>query len=164
MKTTNFIIVLVIVGSTLFAQRPNSSQDINISASVVEQIEVVTLSDIDAGVVLPGQEEKLISPITDGGAGLLRLEGQANSSIQVSYSKQVTMTNLFTNQPLLMNYMLSGGPENNQSASVLFTSNPATVVLNAEGVYFVWIGCRFSLENLVPGQYDGDFIVEVDYN
>ena len=63
-----------------------------------------------------------------------------------------------------MNYLLSGGPENNQSASVQFTSNPATVVLNADGVYFIWIGCRFSLKNLVSGQYDGDFIVEVDYN
>lgn len=164
MKMNQFIIVLLAVGSAVLGQQKNSPQDINISATVVEQIEVITLSDIDAGIVLPGQEEKLISPITDDGAGVLRLEGQGNSSIQVSYSKQVTMTNLSTNQPLLMNYLLSGGPENNQSASALFTSNPATVVLNTEGVYFIWIGVRFSLENLVPGQYDGDFIVEVDYN
>ncbi|MBC8191023.1 MAG: hypothetical protein H8E18_01460, partial [FCB group bacterium] len=150
--------------STLLGQQENSSRDLNVSATVVDQIEVVTLSDIDAGIVLPGQTEKLISPITDGGAGLLRLEGQANSSIQVSYSKQVTMTNLETNQPLLMNYLLSGNTENNQSASMLFTTNPENVSLNAEGIFFIWVGCRFSLKGLVPGQYDGDFLVEVEYN
>lgn len=149
--------------ATIRAQ-DESTESIHISATVVDQIEVITLSDIDAGIVLPGQEEKVISPINDGGAGTLRLEGQANSSIQISYSRQVTMTNLNTNQPLLMNYMLSGGGENDQSASVLFTTNPVNVVLNAEGTYYMWVGCRFSLENLVPGQYDGDFIVEVDYN
>ncbi|NQV30686.1 MAG: hypothetical protein HQ508_07355 [Candidatus Marinimicrobia bacterium] len=141
-----------------------SSFDLNISAMVVDQIEVITLADIDAGIILPGQSEKIISPITDSGAGILRLEGQGGSSIQISYSQQITMTNLLTDTPLLMNYMISGGPENNQSASVIFTSNPATVALNPDGVYFIWVGCSFSLEGLVPGQYDGDFIVEVDYN
>ena len=164
MKMIKFLFVVLALSSTLFGQEDGTSNELNVSATVVDQIEVITLADIDAGTVLPGQSEKVISPTTDGGAGLLRLEGQANSSIQVSYSKQVTMSNLASSQPLLMNYMLSGGPEDNQSASVVFTSNPANVALNAEGVYFIWVGCRFSLENLVPGQYDGDFIVEVDYN
>ncbi|MBT4033717.1 MAG: hypothetical protein HOB84_11150 [Candidatus Marinimicrobia bacterium] len=164
MKLSNYIIGLLILGSSLLGQQEKSAIELHISANVLDQIEVITISDIDAGIVLPGQEEKVISPITDGGAGVLRLEGQANSSIQVSYSIQVTMTNLDTNQPLLMNYMLSGSPENNQSASILFTTNPENVVLNSAGVYYMWVGCRFSLVGLVPGQYDGDFIVEVDYN
>ncbi|MBT3825249.1 MAG: hypothetical protein HOF96_09745 [Candidatus Marinimicrobia bacterium] len=164
MKLNNHILILFALGSALVGQDPKSSPDINISAYVVDQIEVITISDIDAGIVLPGQAEKIISPITDGGAGILRLEGQGNSSIQISYSKQVTMTNLGTSQPLLMNYLLSGGPENDQSGSVLFTTNPANVSLNANGIFYIWVGCRFSLEGLVPGQYDGDFIVEVEYN
>ena len=164
MRLAKDIFVLFILGSGLFGQQNKSTVELNISANVMDQIEVITISDIDAGIVLPGQEEKVISPITDGGAGVLRLEGQANSSIQVSYSVQVTMTNLETSQPLLMNYMLSGSPENNQSASILFTANPENVILNASGVYYMWVGCRFSLVGLVPGQYDGDFIVEVDYN
>lgn len=141
-----------------------STIELSISATVVDQIEVITIADIDAGIILPGESEKVISPILDGGAGILRLEGLKNSSIQVSYSQQVTMTNLLTNQPLFMNYMVSGGPESNQSVSTLFTTNPANVTLNADGVYYLWIGCRFSLIGLMPGQYDGDFLIEVDYN
>ena len=110
MKLSNYIIGLLILGSSLLGQQEKSAIELHISANVLDQIEVITISDIDAGIVLPGQEEKVISPITDGGAGVLRLEGQANSSIQVSYSIQLTMTNLDTNHPLLMNYMLSGSP------------------------------------------------------
>jgi len=157
------VIMLLFVSMGLLGQQEQSGE-IHISATVVDQIEVITLSDIDAGTVLPGQQEKVIDPITDGGAGTLRLEGQANSSVQISYSQQVTMTNLNTTQPLLMNYMISGSVETNQANSVLFTTNPATVTLNAEGIYYIWIGCRFSLRRLVPGQYDGDFILEVEYN
>ncbi len=164
MTYIQYIATLIIATSTLAAQQDKSTLELHISANVVDQIEVITIADIDAGIVLPGEEEKIISPITDAGAGVLRLEGQANSSIQVSYSQQVTMTNLLTNTPLLMNYMLSGNAENNQSSSLLFTTNPANVTLNADGVFYLWVGCRFSLTGLVPGQYDGDFIVEVDYN
>ncbi len=164
MKLVIYILSQIVLAAMLYGQDDKSSVDLNISAYVVDQIEVITISDIDAGIVLPGQEEKIISPITDGGAGVLRLEGQAHSSIQVSYSKQVTMTNLQSSQPLLMNYMLSGGSENDQSTSILFTTNPANVILNAQGIYYLWVGCRFSLEGLVAGEYDGDFIVEVDYN
>lgn len=150
--------------SPVYCQNTSSSFDLHISANVVETIEVITISDIDAGIILPGQEQKIISPITDGGAGSVMLQGQANSSVQISYSKQVTMTNLQAVEPLLMSYMLSGSNENNQSASLMLQNNPANVVLNSEGIYYVWVGCKFSLEGLVSGQYDGDFIIEVDYN
>ncbi len=102
--------IIVLAFITLFAtgvaQENSSSVELHVSATVVDQIEVITLSDIDAGTILPGNEEKVISPILDGGAGILRIEGQRNSSVQISYSKQVTMINLFTNNPLMMNYML----------------------------------------------------------
>ena len=164
MNYIQHLLIFMVMVVTGIAQQGKASIEMHISANVVDQIQVITISDIDAGIVLPGQGEKIISPITDGGAGALMLEGQANSSVQISYSKQVTMTNLQAIKPLLMNYILSGSLENNQSASLILTTNPANVVLNTEGVYYLWIGCRFSLDGLVSGQYDGDFIVEVDYN
>ncbi len=160
----NFISVFIGLLTLGMAQGDNPSVEMHITATVVDQIEVITIADIDAGTILAGEEEKEINPILDAGAGILRLEGQRNSSVQISYSKQITMTNLLTNEPLLMNYILSGGVEDNQSVSELFITNPVSVTLNSEGVYFVWVGCRFSLLGLVPGQYDGDFLIEVDYN
>ena len=157
-------LAFIAVFATGVAQENIPLVELHVSATVVDQIEVITLADIDAGTILSGDAEKVISPILDGGAGILRLEGQRNSSIQISYSKQVTMTNLLTSDPLMMNYMLSGGVDDNQTVSEIFTSNPANVTLNAEGVYFIWVGCRFSTSGLVPGQYDGDFLIEVDYN
>jgi len=159
-----YYMTLSALAVALMAQQEGTSIELHVSARVVDQIQVITLSDIDAGIILPGQEEKRISPITDGGAGALLLEGQSYSSVQMTYSKQVTMTNLETSQPLIMNYMVSGSVEDNQSQSELFTTNPANVTLNAEGSYFVWVGCWFSTLGLVPGQYDGDFLLEVDYN
>ncbi len=158
------VILILSLTSIILGQENRSSISLNIEATIADQIEVITISDIDAGIVLPGQDEKDISPLTDAGAGILKLQGQPQSSIQISYSKQITMTNVLSNQPLLMNYKLSGSAENDQSASEYLQTNPANVYLNAEGVYYIWVGCRFSLLDLVPGQYDGDFNIEVDYN
>ncbi len=160
------VIALMICMSCLSVLRAQdgSGVDVNISANVIDQIEVITIADIDAGEIIPGPGEKVISPITDSGAGVLRIEGQRNSTVQVLYSKVVTMTNINATQPLIMNYQLSGGQESNQAESNIFQSNPATITLNEEGVYNIWVGCRFKLEGLVSGQYDGDFIIEVEYN
>lgn len=137
---------------------------LNISATVVDYLEMITLANIDVGTVIPSEDILKLDPRTDQGAGLIKVEGRQNSSIQVAYSNRVEMVNIATNTPLTVMYTVSGNQGNSQSASEIFTTNPETAFLSSTGEYYLWIGCSFSLLDLVPGQYDGDFVIEVDYN
>lgn len=145
-------------------QSGNPEIKVQVSATVVDYLEMITLADIDVGTVIPSKDMLRLDPRNDQGAGIIKIQGRANSSIQIAYSSQIQMVNLATNSALTVNYSVSGSANNDQSASELFTTNPANVLLNNNGEYILWIGCEFSLTDLVSGQYDGDFVVEVDYN
>ncbi len=159
-----FVIVMTLMVSAGFGQVSNPKFNLEVSATVVDFLEMITISDIDVGTVVASEDVLRLDPRTDQGAGLIKIEGRQNSSIQIAYSGQVEMVNLTTNSSMTVTYTLSGNGANAQSASQLFTTNPETVVLDDKGEFFIWIGCSFSLLDLAPGQYDGDFVVEVDYN
>jgi len=134
------------------------------TANVKEFIEIITLADINVGTVIPTNEIMRLDPRTAQGAGILLIQGRAWSQAQVTFSNQVEMTNVTSNAPLLVEYFVSGNQENQQSGSLMFISNPQSVTLNGDGEYYLYIGCSFSLAEVQPGQYDGDFVIEVDYN
>jgi len=134
-----------------------------VTAEVIDFIDVVTLADIQVGQVQPSQEMVVLDPRQDAGAGLLMLRGRAGGSVRIAYTQQVQMRNLETNSILTVDYAISGNMLNDQAASKLLTTNPELIVLSDDGEYYVWIGCSFSLNDVQPGQYDGDFVVEVEY-
>jgi len=157
------LILFVLLNSIILAQN-SSDVKVNIQATVVDYIEMITLADIDVGTVIPSDEFLRLDPLSDQGAGIIALQGRQNASVQVSFSAQVEMVNVITDHALTVNYAVAGNGDNDQAAASLLISNPATVQLNSSGEYYLWIGCEFSLIGLVPGQYDGDFSIEVDYN
>ena len=148
----------------IFGQQGNPEVKVRINATVMDYIEMITLADIDVGTVIPSDDILRLDPRTDQGAGIIKVHGRQNAAVQITYSSQVNMVNLASNTTLAVTYSVSGNFENDQTASDLFTTNPRTVTLNSEGDYYIWIGCEFNMLDLVPGQYDGDFVVEVDYN
>ncbi|MCF7824529.1 MAG: hypothetical protein K9N35_10210 [Candidatus Marinimicrobia bacterium] len=164
MKRSNLaLLVMLVLSGAVFGQGGNPEVKVRITATIEDYIEMITLSDIDVGTVVAGEDYLRLNARNDPGAGIIKINGRANASVQINFSAQVEMINLSSNTSLTVNYNVSGNGENNQSASDVFTTNPMTVVLNHNGEYYLWIGCSFSLQDLVPGQYDGDFVVEVDY-
>lgn len=161
------VLIVLFLASGLLAQSETgdkTSVTVSISATVVDQIQLITITDIDVGTVIPSDDILRLDPHSDQGAGIIQILGRKNSSVQISFSDQVEMYNAIGNSNLLVNYSIAGFEESDQAASEVFTINPVTVSLNSDGEYYLWIGCSFSTNNLVPGQYDGDFILEVDYN
>jgi len=150
--------------SSGIAQKQQSKTTTRIEAEVIEYLEMITLADIDVGTIIPSQDVLRLNPRTDSGAGIIKVQGRANSNVQVSFSSQIEMVNIATNSTLTVIYKVSGNKDNDQSASDIFTTNPEIIILNDTGEYYLWIGCEFSMENLVSGQYDGDFVIDVDYN
>ncbi|NQV15366.1 hypothetical protein HQ531_07900 [bacterium] len=163
-KIKTILISIVLLVALVFGQGEIPELRVRIAATVVDYIEMTTISDIDVGTVIPSEDILRLDPRTDQGAGIIKVHGRENASILVTFSGQVEMVNLAGNTTLTVTYAVSGNQDNDQSGSELFTINPNTITLNNYGEYYMWIGCEFSLLNLVSGQYDGDFAIEVDYN
>ncbi|MBL7027963.1 MAG: hypothetical protein ISR88_05985 [Candidatus Marinimicrobia bacterium] len=157
------IIFLVLVCSVV-ALGQDSQAKVRIEATVFEYLEMITLADIDVGTIIPSEGTLRLNPRTDAGAGIIKLQGRPNTAVQVSFSGQIEMVNIASNTTLSVTYRVSGNSDNDQAASDIFTTNPAYIELNNIGEYYLWIGCEFSMDNLVSGQYDGDFVLDVDYN
>ena len=162
MKYLKLICITLIL--TVAAQGQDTEVTARIEATVIESLEMIILADIDVGTVIPSEGILRLNPRTDSGAGIIKLEGRPNSAVQVSFSSQIEMVNVATNTTLSVTYKVSGNEDNVQSASDIFVTNPQNIFLNNLGEYYLWIGCEFSMENLVSGQYDGDFVIDVDYN
>jgi len=136
---------------------------VNVSATVIESIEMLTLSDFNIGPVQPSQREIVIDPGQDAGAALLMFSGSPEREIRLTYTPQVQLTK--PDAPsLTAYYSLQGYTENEQGSSVPLEENPATVSLSDEGEYYVWIGVRLNIEQATSGAYDGDCAIEVEYN
>lgn len=158
-----YTLLLLALSSRLAAQGA-SSVEINVSARIQDYIEMVTLADIDVGTIVPSEEILRLDPRTNSGAGIIMIQGQKDKSVLVNYSKVVEMVHSNSNSVLPVTYEVSGSVENQPSTSVLFTTNPESIELNEKGEYYLFIGCSFNLNLVKPGQYDGDFVIEVDYN
>lgn len=163
-RSVNILFTVVILVTLAQAQPGSPSVSARITATVEDYIEMVTLSNIDVGMIIPSEDMLRLNPRSDQGAGLILISGQRNASVQIAFTAHVEMINFRSDIPLDVYYTISGNGENNQSASEMFTSNPMTVDLSSIGTYYLWIGVEFSLKDLVPGSYDGDFVIEVDYN
>ena len=141
----------------------SASISVNVSATVIESIEMITLSGFNIGAVQPSQKEIHIDPGQDGRAALLMFTGSPNREIRLTYTRQVQMTKQGS-EPLMAYYSLNGYSQNEQSSSVPLEENPVTVNLSDTGEYYIWIGCRLNIEQAISGAYDGDCAIEVEYN
>jgi len=159
------ILILILI-SNLWAQDiPESkvSSTMFVSVTISSSLELITLRDINIGTVMPSQIQVIVDPINDQGAGLIKVSGAPFTNLKLDFSQQVEMVNSITSGILLVKYSLSGSPTNEQNSSFQITEIPSNISLSDKGEYFLWVGCSFNLSNIEPGNYDGDFGIEVDY-
>jgi hypothetical protein len=142
----------------------NSVIRVNVTASVQSAIDVETLSDINLGRISTTNEMELyINPRSDNGAGIMRLRGQPNSLVSVSFIESRELFHLGGGQPLLFFFEISGAQENDQLISEPLTVENRQISLSGSGEYYFWIGGRMSLEGISFGAYEGEFTFEIDY-
>lgn len=166
--TIRILSYLLLLPIIIFAQEEDSpssaSATVSISATVIGSIEMITLQDIDIGVVTPSMEFIVVKPGEDQGAGLIKFTGQPNLGIRIVFSQTVVMV-AGDGSTLTVQYLVNGNNNSEQGTSIPLVESPAEVVMNTAGEYFIWIGCQMDITEVVSGQqYDGDFVIEVEYN
>ncbi len=141
----------------------SASVSINATATVVESIEIATLSNINLGSVTVGALDIFVNPQNDEGAGKLLITGRPEAMIRVTYIPQRELTRAGGAETLLFQYSLSGNEDDNQPNSQLIDPSRTDFMIGTDGRFFIWIGGRVDIQNAVFGQYEGEFAIEIDY-
>ncbi len=146
----------------------NTSTSISITATATvlnSNIELVTISDmgvLDASL-LQDDMEIYINPVFDAEAGIMRASGLPDAQIRVSYVAEMEITRRDGPGSLFFVYEVSGYPGQNQRESELLETTDRELRFNEEGHFFFWIGGRVDLSQAQPGNYDGEFTIEIEY-
>lgn len=136
---------------------------VNISAEVVQSIQLITVNAMTFGNIQPGQLEIYVNPINDVNAGYMIAVGTPEAEFRLDYLTTRNLTNVENEGFLIFQYELSGNDNEDQASSELIDNNNRTIRFNSDGRYYIWVGGRVDLENATPGSYEGDFTIEIDY-
>lgn len=166
-KRISIIFLLLLSGLTVeksTAQNNDSiTAEINVSATVIQSIELITVNSMSFGDIQPGQEEIYINPINNLNAGFMIAVGTPGAQFRLTYLKDRQLINSNGKGNLIFSYELSGNSEEEQSTADLLGFDSRNLIFNTEGRYYIWVGGRVDLRNAQPGNYSGDFTIEIDY-
>ncbi|MBD3615487.1 MAG: DUF4402 domain-containing protein [Gracilimonas sp.] len=167
MKNALIIALFIILGlQQAYGQSSEDnriSADINVSAQVMQSIELITVNSIRFGDMQPEQGEIYINPITSLNAGYMIAIGTPESEFRLNYLPQRELVQTNGSSSITFTYEISGSSREDQSTSELLEIDNRNIRFNSEGRYYIWVGGRIDLQNAAPGSYQGDFTIEIDY-
>lgn len=155
--------VLFLPGTSLLFGQDSQSIQINVSAMVMNDIELTTIRNMQLGAVQPGQRTLEIDPVLDPEAGKMVATGISNSIIRVSFIREWELINDRDSRTLIISYKVAGNTVDNQSTAELLQTENRGLQFNEEGEYYFWIGGTVAVSDAVPGNYKGEFTLEIEY-
>ncbi|WP_018127661.1 hypothetical protein [Balneola vulgaris] len=161
-----FLIAVFLLGSSVVhAQNTNRkiSANINIEARIVNSIELITVKTITLGQLQPEQDEIYVSSLNDVNAGYMIAVGSPNALFRLNFQQQRVLTRVEGPGTLTFEYEISGNSIEEQRSAELIEADNKNLQFNQEGRYYIWVGGRVNLSNALPGSYDGDFTIEIEY-
>lgn len=165
----NFLLsaLFIFVGTQVaFSQTSNEAgitANINVSAEVIQSIELITVNTISFGSAQPGQVEIYVNPLADLNSGYMIAVGTPNTDFRLNYLSERELTQIDGDGRLTFTYEISANMEEDQASSEVLEDDNRTLRFNASGRYYIWVGGRVNIENAQPGNYQGDFSIEIDY-
>lgn len=157
------LIVLFALLFSVHAAQAQISAEIRVSANVTQSIELITVNTIQMGSVQPGQKEVIINPVRDINAGYMIASGTPDAEFRLSYLSEKELIQTDGTGSIIFRYQVSGSTEEVQSTSEILQNDNRNIRFNRDGMYFIWVGGTINLENAIPGTYEGDFTIEIDY-
>ncbi len=162
------LMILLVHPALLHAQNQQGNPSVSITASaevIGSDIEFLTISDM--GIIdaqrTQGGDELYINPVFDPEAGIMRARGTPGAQIRVSFLEEMEITRREGGGSIFFVYEISGYPGNNQRESELLTLIEHELLFNEEGEFYFYIGGRVDLSEALPGNYDGEFTLEIEY-
>jgi hypothetical protein len=165
-KAFHILLFTALLSYSALAQDSNGNgitASINVSANVVQSIELITVNTMQFGNAQPGQREIYVNPINSGNAGYMIAIGTPEAEFRLNYLPERELNQIDGEGSLIFTYEISGSSEDEQTTSELLELDNRNIRFNNEGRFYIWVGGRVNLENASPGNYEGDFTIEIDY-
>lgn len=162
------LLLLLLGGSSVVSAQTIRGQGFNrvtTSASVVENLQLITIRDIVLITPTFDENEIFVSPTESPYAGLFRIFGSNQSTVRVTYLQKETIEEVGMNGGFIeVEYVLSGNSEDNQNQSILFGSTGEfNIQMNQTGEYFLWVGAVILISQGAAGEYLSEFTIELEY-
>lgn len=161
LKISLFTILFSLFAVCSYAQEQRVS--INISATVDGTIELVTIQTLDLQNADIQDGTIQINPILSSNAGNMVARGNPGSNFRLNYLETRELTNIEGTGVLFFAYQIAGNAIDEQNSAELLDQESRELQFNDEGEFHIWIGGRIDLTNAVPGNYEGDFSIEIEY-
>lgn len=155
-------LVALIAGLATVATAQSNSGSITATAVVQQPINVLGASDLDFGNVFPGVPKSVA--LADAGAGRFDVTGQANATVNLTFT--VLPTDLNNGGNLLPVSFTSGYNTANApgGATSFAPGSGASTSLSGTGALFVFLGGTVTpAVNQVAGTYNGTVTLQVTY-
>lgn len=144
-------------------QNGNPEITIDVSANVITTIEVVTLQSMKLAQAEAQNDRITIDPRQSANAGKMIAIGSPNSEIRISFLEQRELTQRQGSDNLLFNYEVAGNTEEDQSSAEIMDRENRDFEFNEEGRFYLWIGGNVDISTASPGNYQGEFTLEIEY-
>ncbi len=162
-----FILSLTIICCTAFSlQTANAQQrdvSISLSANVTSSIEMITLRSMQLSDEDVQDDVIRIDPTSSPNAGKMVAYGNPNSDIRISYLPTRELTRMEGTETLTFNYQVAGNQQEDQATAERLEVENRDFSFNEDGQFYLWIGGSVNISTAVPGNYQGEFTLEIEY-
>ncbi len=170
MKINHLLLLLIVSWGFLitqpvsaYAQNSNSEISINVSAEVISTIEMITIRSMNLSGAEAENDRIQINPRNSINAGKMIAIGTPNTDIRISFLEQRELTRQRGTENLLFNYQVAGNTKDDQSTAEILDNENRNFEFNEQGRFYLWIGGNVDISTANPGNYQGEFTLEIEY-
>jgi hypothetical protein len=169
----SILLLLFTTVSQGYAQRnentgnPFQAKSVNLmaSATLLDNLVLATIRDVNLDGPNAVESIVTVSPVSSPYSGLMRIDGRPGKTVRITYLTNETLVEEGGSGGFVKaRYQISGFDKDNQLASILLDAGEATVRLGQDGKYYLWLGAILDLSAAQPGNYNSEFILEIEGN
>lgn len=152
-----------VVFSAATAQNTGSQFSINVSAEVVSSVEIITIRSIALSEAESENDRIYINPQSSPRAGKMVAVGNPNDKIRISFLNNRALSQQSGAKTLHFQYQVTGNAKDDQATAERLSPENRDFRLNENGRFYLWIGGEVDISAAPPGNYQGEFTLEIEY-
>lgn len=142
-------------------RRPTLS--VSATASIMDNLEMLTIRNIDL-ISVVRSKNIMVPSMKSPFAGLFKITGNPNARIRITFLQRETIVEANEGIGIIKaEYNLSTAFKDLQHQSTLLEIGEANLTLSDKGLLFVFVGANLDLSAALPGKYQSEFTIELEY-
>jgi hypothetical protein len=136
---------------------------VNATAIVMDNLEMLTIRNIDL-ISVVRSKNIMVHSMKSPFAGLFKITGNPNARIRITFLQRETLVETKEGIGIIKaKYNLSTAFKDLQNQSTLLEIGEANLTLSDKGLLFVFVGANLDLSAALPGKYQSEFTIELEY-